>query len=264
MIDMEKFRSRYGRIRYLDVIACRHPVPKLGKTDINRSLMIKIKYGNLTTSEGGQFHGASKKMIYKGMHSNNVMMDWNDVYQEIWKKICKSRHTWKEWKGTMVSTWITIVANSVINTLRQTVNKYNSRFVLYDDLMQSNDDGSQNSENKCDAVVFESNEGLMTDGAMKKMLWDEQYAEFVDKLDSAEKMVLGIIVSMQDDILDAFDNRLKIPHKELRAKTGYDEATFAMIVYGIKRKYCETFNIDFLEHNIDKPEEDDSDTEFLF
>ena len=264
MIDMEKFRSRYGRIRYLDVIACRHPVPKLGKTDINRSLMIKFKYGNLTPSEEVQFHEAIKKMIYKVMHSNNVMMDWNDVYQEIWKKICKSRHTWKEWKGTMVSTWITIVANSVINTLRQTVNKYNSRFVLYDDLMQSNDDGSQNSENKCDAVVFESNEGLMTDGAMRKMLWDEQYAEFVDKLDSAEKMVLGIIVSMQDDILDAFDNRLKIPHKELRAKTGYDEATFAMIVYGIKRKYCETFNIDFLEYNDDKPEGDDSDTEFLF
>ena len=37
-----------------------------------------------------------------------------------------------------------------------------------------------------------------------------------------------------------------------------------MIIYGIKRKYCETFNIDFLEYNDDKPEGDGSDTEFLF
>ena len=105
---------------------------------------------------------------------------------------------------------------------------------------------------------------MMTDGAMKKMLWNEQYAEFIDKLDSAEKMVFDIMVSMQDDILDAFDNKRKIPYKELKDKSGYDEATFAMIIYGIKRKYCETFNIDFLEYNDDKPEGDGSDTEFLF
>ena len=90
------------------------------------------------------------------------------------------------------------------------------------------------------------------------------HAEFIDKLDSAEKMVFDIIMSMQDGILDAFDNKRKIPYKELKDKSGYDEATFAMIIYGIKRKYCETFNIDFLEYNDDKPEGDDSDTEFLF
>ena len=80
MIDMEKFRSRYGKIRYLDAIACRHPVPKFGKADINRSLMIKFKYGNLTPSEEMQFHESIKRMIYKVMHSNNVMMVWDDVY----------------------------------------------------------------------------------------------------------------------------------------------------------------------------------------
>ncbi len=263
-MDIETFRSRYGKIRYLEEITCRHPVPRLCKSDINRALMIKFKYGNLTKDEENQFHDAIKKMIFKVMHKNNVMMDWDDVYQEIWKKIGKSRHTWKEWKGTMVSTWITIVANSVINTLRQTVNRYNSRFVLYDDLIQPSEDGDGNQQqNKCDIIAFENEEDRMSDSGMKKMMWNEQYAEFRDKLNDAERMVFDIIVSMQDDILDAYDNRLKIPYKELRAKSGYDDATFSMIIYNIKRKYCETFNLKFVEYD-EHPENDGSDTEFLF
>jgi DNA-directed RNA polymerase specialized sigma24 family protein len=98
------------------------------------------------------------------MHSNNVMMDWDDVYQEIWKKIIRCRHTWNESKGTMVSTWITIVANSVINTLRQSVNKYRSRYCLYDDICSSSDEENESSDReKCDFVQFLNNNSEMMD-----------------------------------------------------------------------------------------------------
>ena len=262
-MDSEEFKSRYGKIRYLERIDCRKPVQPLGKKDINRELMIKFKYGNLTGDEENAFHDAIKKMIFKVMHKNNIMMDWDDVYQEIWKKICKSRHTWKEWKGTMVSTWITIVANSVINTLRQTLNRYNSRFVLYDDVIKPSETGDRQQQDKCDIVSFNRDEDRMMDSGIRKLLWNEQYAEFRSKLDGAERLVFDIALSMQDDIIDAYDNRLKMPYKELRARSGYDEATFAMIIYHLKRKYCEAFGISFNEDGNDSSD-DGSGTEFLF
>ena len=262
-VDMDRFRSKYGKIRYLEEIEKRHPVNAICQNDINRKLMIKFKYGNMTCDEENQFHEAIKKIIYKVMHKNNVMMDWNDVYQEIWKKIIKSKHTWKEWKGTMVSTWITIVANSVINTLRQTVNRYNSRFCLYDDLVPqtSSEDDESSSDQKADALAFATDDERMQDDGVKRMMWKEQFDEFMSKLDSAEAFVFGIILSMQDDIIDSYEGRLKVPYNEIRTKSGYDEPTFAMVIYSIKKKYCETFNMPF--SNIEVVP-DDTDTEFLF
>jgi DNA-directed RNA polymerase specialized sigma24 family protein len=264
-IDMEKFKSIYGKIKYLETITARHPVKSICSNDINRKLMIKFKYGDLTLSEEHEFHEAIKKMIYKVMHKNCVMMDWEDVYQEIWKKIVKSKHTWKEWKGTMVSTWITIVANSVINTLHQSVNRYNSRFCLYDDLVSSSepqDNNNGNSQDTEDVIVFRTDEESMSDSELKKTIWNEQFEEFRAKLDKAESFVFDIIVSMSGDILDAYDKNLKIPYRELREKSGYDEATFAMVIYNIKKKYSETFNIKMDDFQI--PIDDDSETEFLF
>jgi hypothetical protein len=43
--------------------------------------MIKFKYGNLSYVEEMEFHENVKKLIYKVMHSNNIKMDWDDVYQ---------------------------------------------------------------------------------------------------------------------------------------------------------------------------------------
>lgn len=262
-IDMERFRSRYGRIRYLESISRRIPVRRMCQNDINRKLMIKFKYGNLSESEAKDFYEKMKKMIYKVMHTNNVMMDWDDVYQEIWKKIIKAKHTWKEWKGTMVSTWITIVANSVINTLRQNVNRYNSRFCLYDDMLAPSEDGDDyDGKSNCDFVAFVNEEEHLNDDGMKKMIWREQFEEFRNKLDPAEKLVFDIIMQMQEDILDACDKKIRIPYGEIRSRTGYDDATFALIVYNIKRKYCDTFGEKFGDSR--SVEDDGSDTEFLF
>ena len=257
-IDMDRVRERfnelfikkYGRLKRLPNITKRIPIPHLCPNDVNRQLMIKFKYNDMTEGEEKEFHEAIKKIIYKVMHKNGVMMDWEDVYQEIWKKIVKSKHTWQEWKGTMVSTWITIVANSVINTLHQSVNRYNSRFCLYDDLL-SNTDGQDDSGNHstCDSIAFELDEDSLSDNELKKLLWKEQFEEFREKLNDAEAYVFGIIVSMSNAILDAHDKRGRIPYKELREKTGYDESTFDLIIYNIKRKYCDTFNIKMPEQD---------------
>lgn len=263
-IDMERFRGRYGKIRYLESIECRHPVRAVCQNDINRGLMIKFKYGNLTLAEEREFHEAIKKIIYRVMHKNNVMMDWEDVYQEIWKKIVKSKHTWKEWKGTMVSTWITIVANSVINTLRQNVNKYNSRVCLYDDIVSSmQGDGDENSQNLQDSLAYSLDDDRLDDDCMRKIIWKEQYEDFRKRLDMAESVVFDTIMSMQDEIsIDGSTGTLKMPYHEIREKSGYDESTFSAIISNIKMKYREAFGVEVKDST--PPESDNSDLEFLF
>ncbi len=265
-VDPEKFKSVYGKIKYREKIGKRMPVACSCPSDINRKLMIKFKYGNLTRAEEKEFHEAIKKIIYKVMHKNNIMMDWEDLYQEIWKKIIKSKHTWKESKGTMVSTWITIVANSVINTLHQSVNRYNSRFCLYDDILPASDgqDDGANKQEKCDFIVFDMDEESMADSDLKKTMWKEQYEEFMGTLDEAEKFVFGRIISMSSNILDAYDKNVRIPYKELQTKTGYDDATFATIIFNIKKKYRKTFNLRPPEDDKVVLTDDESQTEFLF
>lgn len=259
----EEFKYKYGKIKYLPVIEKRNPVSGINIKDINRSLMIKFKYNNITDKEGYEFHDAIKKIIYRVMHTNNILMDWDDVYQEIWKKIVCCRHTWKEWKGTMVSTWITIVANSVINTLRQKVNKHNARFCLYDDLFPpSNDldsDGYQNQE-KCDFLAFSMQDEGIEDAGTKKRVLSEKMNEFLSSLNQVERHVYDMALVMEDKIIDSYDHNSKLPYNELKTKTGYDSATFAIIMYNIKKKYCAAFGIRL----VDNAKDDGSDTEYLF
>ena len=55
-VDMDEFRKRYGKIRYLESIQGRHPVKPVCRNDANRRLMIKFKYGNMTKEEEFEFH----------------------------------------------------------------------------------------------------------------------------------------------------------------------------------------------------------------
>src|SRR5574344_1699306 len=61
--------------------------------DPNRELMIKFKHDISTCEDEKKLHENIKKLIFKAMHSNYVRMDFDDVYQEIWKKIIRSKHT---------------------------------------------------------------------------------------------------------------------------------------------------------------------------
>ena len=247
MNDTEWFLERYGKIRVMDSIPYRNPVKNTCVNDRNRALMLKFKYGNLTASEEYQFHEAMKNLIYKVMHTNCVMMDWDDVYQEIWRKICRSKHTWDEDKGTYVSTWITIVASTVISTLRTNVSKYNSRFVRYDDIPSSSDSGDGGgADYKMDSLTEEAEEDM----SMRASIWREQYDYFLDMLEPAERSVMQGITSMEDKFLSAAEKeggRRTMPFNALREKMGYDEATFNIILYNIRRKYCDAFDQEFVE-----------------
>ena len=212
--------------------------------DPNRALMIKFKYGTITESEFEVFHNNVKKLIYKAMHSNTVMMDWDDIYQEIWKKILRSKHTWKENKGTYVSTWITIVANSVLNTLRQNVIKHRSRFCLYEDLRANAEEASSTSD-MADMVAYHKGDESFLEkigGKITNKMWDVDFQMFMQNLTLCEKTVIKAAFELEGEFLNAYEKGTRRPFAELREKTGYDETTIATILNNVKKKYEDLFN----------------------
>lgn len=204
--------------------------------DPNRILMIKFKYNISTPEEDMTLYENIKKLIFKVMHKNNVMLPFEDVCQEIWKKIIKSKHTWNELKGTRVSTWIVIVANSVINTLRKNVARYNSRYCLYEDLNAEKDDEINDVESSV---------------AMKNHIMDENYiipayensfSNFYKDLTESEKKIVDLAFNMSD--ANAFRNykRGKISTLNLRKKLGIDQKTYDKIISGMKEKFYNHFD----------------------
>lgn len=231
-----------GKIVVRNKIGNRMPVLAPSRYDKNRKLMIKFKYGTLTDAEANHFHESLKKLIYKVMHTNNVMMDWEDVYQEIWRKIVKCRHTWNENHGTMVSTWITIVATSVINTMKKNIGKYRSRYVLYDDLVTDEDSG--NSNDACD-IVASQDDFMETEPVVNRMMRDEQYVEFISMLSDAEKYLIDTAKLMDTRRMEQ-NKRGGLSLTELRRLVGYDQATFNALVADIRSKISKVFGNGFL------------------
>lgn len=262
-MDYKTYFQLYGKIKVLDQIIQRHPVINVQVKDPNRKLMIKFKYGNLTIVQQMQFHDNIKKLIYKVMHNNNVMMDWDDVYQEIWKKIIKSKHTWNETKGTMVSTWITIVANSVINTLRQNVNKYNSRYCLYDDICSSSQQGNEQGGDRenVDFIQFVNNENDLYDKSFQNNIWNEKYSEFLNSLNESEKLFMKAVYEMDNKYYRDL-NKIKVSHTYLKNKLGYDDTTYYILINNIKKKYSEAFELNFEKQDIN--ENNNNTNEFIF
>lgn len=260
-MNKQQFYKKFGKIKVKKHIKKRHPVVNVKTNDPNREYMIKFKYGNLSYLEEMEFHENIKKLIYKVMHTNNITMDFNDVYQEVWKKIIKCRHTWKQSKGTMVSTWITIVTHSVINTLRQVVTKYNSRYCLYDDICSSSKEENNNQIEKCDYVQSLQNEDDLIDKSFQRKLFEQKYYEFLSSLSEGEKLLLKTANEMSDNFIRANQNGVRLPHNNLKQKLGYDDCTYNTLIFNIKKKYCSVFNKKFEEVINEKM---DNENEFLF
>ncbi len=261
----EEFDRKYGRLHIRRKIGARVPVvPGKASADPNRKLMIKFKYNDLNQAEEYLFHENIKNLIYKVMHTNNVMMDWEDVYQEIWKKISRCKYGWKEFKGTYVSTWITIVANSVINTLRTRVKRRNARFCLYDDIgledVGINDTGAMD---KGDAVEEFFNKGdALIDQTLIAGLRQDDYQDFLKSLDPIERRIMDAIHERQEEIVDGFERRnTQAPIQLVRQSLGYDESTFTAILACIYQKYCDICNRGFLKRHAPPGQDDDSSSE---
>ena len=226
------FMERHGRLRILGRIGMRRPVVPPAKFDRNRRLMIKFKYGCLNKEEETQFHEDMKKLIYKAMHRGTVQMDWDDLYQEIWRKIVKSRHSWNESNGTMVSTWITIVAMSVMNTMRKRVNAYNSRYVAYEDAVggaRSDDDGPSQNE-ACDIIA-----GAIPDEAFEGLLMHDQYDRLIESLSPSERAFMD--AARQAMGMDGSDGRKgRLSFGELRSRLGYTQPEFNQVLHSVRDK----------------------------
>lgn len=236
-MNKEQFTQKYGKIKVLDKVTERHPIKDVKVSDPNRKLMIKFKYGNMTIEEENQFHENIKKLVFNVMHKNNIMMEWDDIYQEIWKKIIKSKHTWNENKGTMVSTWITIVANSVINTLRLIVNKYHSNCCLYDDIFKGMPENEQDSGNDKADLVQGQNENVLLNKEEELNFWKEKYSEFLDELDTKQLLVMKAIQEKQDKFIRTFQRQVRMPFNAVKKELGLDDSEFNIILYNIRKKY---------------------------
>lgn len=205
--------------------------------DPNRILMIKFKYGISTREEETQLYENIKNLIFKAMHKNNVMMPFEDVCQEIWKKIIKSKHTWNELKGTRVSTWIVVVANSVINTLRKEVAKYNSRYCLYEDL-NSEKDGDETDD--IESSVALKNHVLDEDYDVP--VYENSFTNFYNDLTPKEKRLVDMAFKMSDKNAAKNYNRGKISVLSLRRKLGIDQNAYDEIISGMKEKFYSHFD----------------------
>ena len=205
--------------------------------DPNRILMIKFKYNISTDAEETKLYENIKNLIYKAMHKNNVMMPFEDVCQEIWKKIIKSKHTWNELKGTRVSTWIVVVANSVINTLRKEVTKYNSRYCLYEDL-NSEKDGDETDD--IESSVALKNHVLDEDYDVP--VYENNFANFYKELTAKEKRLVDVAFKMSDRNAAKNYNQGRISILSLRRKLGVDQETYDKIISGMREKFYSHFD----------------------
>lgn len=206
--------------------------------DPNRILMIKFKYNIANTEEETMLYENIKKLIFKAMHKNNVMMPFEDVCQEIWKKIIKSKHTWNELKGTRVSTWIVIVANSVINTLRKEVARYNSRYCLYEDLNVD----KETTEEIDDAESYLALKNNSLEENYEIPIYENNFKNFYDELTIKEKKLVNAAFKMSDKNAERNYNKGKISILSLRRKLGIDQETYDKIVSGMKEKFYNHFD----------------------
>lgn len=225
-----EFAFKYGKVKPARLCGGRVPVRAYGGNDINRKLMIGFKYGTLSASENNQFHEAIRKIIYRVMHTNNVMMDWDDVYQEIWKKIIRYRHTWKESRGTKVSTWVTIVANSVINTLRNTVRRYRSRYMLYNDMV---DEEEETGEEYADVLALKNGSAPDAAGGMCAAI---DLVEFRKSLTKPEAMALDAMLAIGGEIMKAYSSGSRMPIEKIAEKCGLDECELRLALAGMGEK----------------------------
>lgn len=199
--------------------------------DPNRELMIKFKYDLATEQDIQQFHENVKKLIYKAIHSNRTNMDFNDLYQEIWKKIIKSKNSWNEQKDIQVSTWIVCVANSVINGCRSKINQHNSRYCLYDDIYPESED-----ENERD---FLSRKVISEENPYHKTAFSDDYNHFYESLNDNERKVLRALYEINSN--SRIKKYGKIPYRHIRNKLSLKQDELLAIIDGLKSKFVGSF-----------------------
>lgn len=204
------------------------------KNDPNRELMIKFKYDIITDDELQQLRKQLHKLIYDIIRKNYVKMDSRDVYQQIWKKIIKSKHSWNQDIGTKVSTWIVWVCLSVINGLRLKSKKYSDRYFLYEDLNTQEQSG-ESYEN----ILYGSQ--MIDQKPLQSMYFNEQFNEFINGLNDIEKDIINMVLNVDKEQLNKqFPSKYqkkKITKGFIKQRLNLKQKQFYEIMSELKKKF---------------------------
>lgn len=202
--------------------------------DPNRQLMIKFKYDKISDEQLQLLRKQLHKLIFDIIRKNYVKMDCRDVYQQIWRKIIKSKHSWNQNIGTKVSTWIVWVCLSVINGLRLKQKKYADRYSLYQDLVQQ-----EQGVDKYEYILF--NSGLVDQKPLQKMCFSEQFTEFISGLNDVEKDIINMVLQTEVDQMNKQENnrykKKKITKGYIKNKLNLKQKQFYRIMEELKKKF---------------------------
>ena len=204
--------------------------------DRNRELMLKFRFGTITAEELDEFHDAVKNIIYKTMHRNPVMMNFEDVYHEIWWKICRFRHTWNPGKDTMVSTWITIVAESVINSIRKRLTRRMRHEALYEDISPGIDCGSDGNPSGADYLAYSESEDeeASPPAAEYSEIMERLYSELEDECD---KRLLDLVEDLSDELATATVRKRKKLYRRIASEIGISEDEIPGRMWRLQKAY---------------------------
>lgn len=207
--------------------------------DPNRQLMIKYKYDTITSQQLYELHNKLSKLIYDIIRKNYINMSKQDVYQQIWKKISKAKHSWNQNAGTKVSTWIVIVCISVINGLRLKCKKYNQRYVLYNDISSNEEDNEQIQE----CQKFAISNGLLNYNNFQQLYFSQQMQLFLKSLNDKQKSIVNMILTVNQDQLNQNGNekyiKKKMTKNYLYKKSGMKQKQFQKQMIQIQQRFNE-------------------------
>lgn len=190
------------------------PQVYIPKKERNMELMIKYKYDTITKEELDELYLGLERLIYKIIKSNYVTENFNDVCNEIWRRIAKYKHKWDETKGDYVTTWVGKVAMNVINTLRKRTMTYRSRNVSLDGMVTCDKGGEEKPVDMEQLVADNHDES----GERRKKFYDNLMDCF-DLFNDTEKEIIKLF-------LESNPENLVLENEDRTYKRRYASASF--------------------------------------
>lgn len=169
---------------------------KTSRKDKNMELMVKYKYDTISEDELNELYENLEKVVYKIVRHNYVSENFEDVCNEVWRRIAKYKHKFDETKNICVTTWVGKVTINVINTIRRKSIVYKSRNVSYDGMMVYNKKGEA-QEIDPDKIFAEEKDDT---GEYRKTIYENIMSCFEDCND-IEKQIINLYLNEDDENL---------------------------------------------------------------
>lgn len=190
----------------------------------NHDLMIKYKYDTITDRELNVLYKNLEKFIYKIVRKNYVNENFQDVCNEIWRRIAKYKHKWDENKGVCVTTWVGKVAFNVIQTIRKNTISYKTHHLSYDGVFAYGK-GGEAKEIDMEQIISENKDY----SGERRMEFYEGMKSCFNEFNEMEKKIVSLC-------LDSDPETLVLENEERTYNRRYASASF------IKKKLNLTTN----------------------